>query len=92
MEKNKIMHDSHCIATVHAKINCLTECAREGKSTNNCVAYVTHFPFLNCTKALIQAGIRKIYYENDYRIDDYAIELLDINGISYKKVVPDKKE
>lgn len=80
-----VMRDSHCIATVHAEINCLTECAREGKSTNNCTAYVTHFPCLNCTKALIQAGIKKIYYENDYRIDDYAVELLTLNNIPFKK-------
>lgn len=82
-----VMRDSHCIATVHAEINCLTECAREGKSTDNCVAYVTHFPCLNCTKALIQAGIKKIYYENDYRIDDYAVELLNINNIPFEKII-----
>lgn len=80
------MRDGHCIATVHAEINALTDCCYEGKSTKDCIAYVTHFPCINCTKALIQAGITEIYYENDYRTDDYAMHLLEVNNIKYEKV------
>ena len=67
------MRDGHCIATIHAEMNALLYCAKEGIPVKNCSAYVTHFPCLNCTKALIQAGINKIYFKNDYRVDDYAI-------------------
>lgn len=81
------MRDGHCIATIHAEINALIYCAREGISVKDCVAYITHFPCLNCTKALIQAGIKKIYYKNDYRIDDYATELLNKNNISIEKIL-----
>ncbi len=81
------MRDGHCIATIHAEINALLYCAKEGISVNNCSAYVTHFPCLNCTKALIQAGIKKIYFQDDYRIDEYALELLRINGIEVEKLV-----
>lgn len=80
------MRDGHCIATIHAEMNALLYCAKEGISVKNCVAYVTHFPCLNCTKALIQAGIKEIYFLNAYRIDDYAIELLKRNSIKYEKV------
>lgn len=80
------MREGHCIATIHAEINALLYCAKEGISVNNCSAYVTHFPCLNCTKALIQAGIKKIYYQNDYRVDEYALELLNINGIELERV------
>lgn len=80
------MRDGHCIATIHAEINALLYCAKEGISVNNCSAYVTHFPCLNCTKALIQAGIKKIYFQNDYRVDEYAMELLHINGIEIEKL------
>lgn len=80
------MRDGHCIATIHAEINALLYCAREGISVKGCTAYVTHFPCLNCTKALIQSGIKSIYYKNDYRIDDYAIELLTKNNISFQKI------
>lgn len=77
------MRDGHCIATIHAEMNALLYCAREGISVKNCRAYVTHFPCLNCTKALIQAGIKAIYYGKSYRIDDYAIELLERHKIPY---------
>ena len=56
------MRDGHCIATIHAEMNALLYCAKEGISVNGCKAYVTHFPCLNCTKSLIQAGIKEIYY------------------------------
>ncbi len=77
------MRDGHCIATIHAEMNALLYCAREGISVKNCTAYVTHFPCLNCTKALIQAGIKAIYYKEAYRMDEYAIELLDNHQIPY---------
>ncbi|HAE92514.1 deoxycytidylate deaminase [Tissierella praeacuta] len=80
------MRDGHCIATIHAEINALLYCAKEGISVKGCTAYVTHFPCLNCTKALIQSGIKHIYYKNDYRIDDYAVELLNKNGIGFEKI------
>ncbi len=80
------MRDGHCIATIHAEMNALLYCAKEGISVKNSVCYVTHFPCLNCTKALIQAGISKIYYETGYRIDEYAVKLLDRNNIEYIQI------
>ena len=80
------MRDGHCIATIHAEMNALLYCAKEGISVKDSTAYVTHFPCLNCTKSLIQSGISEIYYRNDYRVDDYAIELLEKNNIRYEKI------
>lgn len=80
------MRDGHCIATIHAEMNALLYCAKEGIKVDGCVCYVTHFPCLNCTKALIQAGISKIYYSNAYRVDEYALELLDKNHIEHIKL------
>ena len=79
------MRDGHCIATIHAEMNALLYCAKEGISVKGATCYVTHFPCLNCTKALIQAGIKKIIYQNDYRIDEYAVKLLEMNGVEYIK-------
>lgn len=80
------MRDGHCISTIHAEMNALLYCAKEGISVKDCSAYVTHFPCLNCTKSLIQAGIKKIYYREAYRIDSYAIELLDKNNIPHCQI------
>ncbi|MFL8887670.1 deoxycytidylate deaminase [Helcococcus kunzii] len=86
------MRDGHCIATIHAEINALIYCAKEGISVKNSVCYVTHFPCLNCTKALIQAGISKIIYKEAYRVDEYALELLDNNHIPHIQIDEFKKE
>lgn len=80
------MRDGHCIATIHAEMNALLYCAKEGISVKGCTAYVTHFPCLNCTKALIQAGIIGICYKNAYRIDEYAMELIKRNNIKIKQL------
>lgn len=87
-----IMRDGHCIATLHAEINCIAYCAREGIPLKDSKIYVTHFPCLNCTKALIQSGIRAIYYLDDYRVDDYALELLHMNHIETIKLNLSDKE
>lgn len=85
-EVGHVMRDGHCIATIHAEMNALLYCAKEGISVKNTTCYVTHFPCLNCTKSLIQAGITKIYYRNGYRIDEYAKELLEKNNIEYIQI------
>ena len=85
-EVGHTMRDGHCIATIHAEMNALLYCAKEGIKVSGCKCYVTHFPCLNCTKALIQAGISEIYYEEGYRIDDYAIELLKRNNVKVEKL------
>ena len=79
------MRDGHCIATIHAEMNAILYCAKEGISTKGTICYVTHFPCLNCTKALIQAGISGIVYKNDYRVDDYAVSLFEKNNIPIRK-------
>ena len=80
------MRDGHCIATIHAEMNALLYCAKEGIPTKDTICYVTHFPCLNCTKALIQAGIREVVYKNAYRVDDYAVSLFEKNHITLRQL------
>ena len=87
-EVGHTMRDGHCIATIHAEMNALLYCAKEGLPVKGCPAYVTHFPCLNCSKALIQAGIEKIYYKNAYRVDDYALDLFEKNGVHLEQINP----
>ncbi|OEF95768.1 ComE operon protein 2 [Desulfuribacillus alkaliarsenatis] len=78
--------DNHCVRTIHAEINALLQCAKFGVSTEGAEAYVTHFPCLHCAKALIQAGVKAVYWENDYRNSEYAIELFEKSGVKLGKV------
>lgn len=80
------LRDGHCIATIHAEINAITYCAREGVALKGTTLYVTHFPCLNCTKSIIAAGITKVVYKNDYRVDEYALELFKLNNVEVVKV------
>ena len=74
--------DGHCIRTIHAESNAILQCAKFGVSTEGAHIYVTHFPCLQCTKQIIQAGITKVIYENPYRIDPYALELFTQAGVA----------
>ena len=78
--------EGHCVRTIHAEINAILQCSRFGVGTEGATIYVTHFPCLNCTKSIIQAGIKEICYANDYRNNEYAREVLEKSGIIVRKV------
>ncbi|WP_262314660.1 deoxycytidylate deaminase [Lacticaseibacillus parakribbianus] len=77
-----LMRDGHCIRTLHAEMNAILQCALNGVSTKGATVYVTFFPCLNCTKALIQAGITAVYYQSAYHNDPYALELLAAHHVA----------
>ena len=74
-----ILRDGHEMATVHAEQNAVTDCARRGVSCEGSSAYVTHYPCINCLKVLLAAGIREIFYIEDYR-NDPICEILARNA------------
>jgi len=78
--------DGHCVRTVHAEANALLQCAKFGVATDGADIYVTHFPCLQCTKQLIQAGIKTVYYAEDYHNHEYAVQLFKEAGVETKKV------
>lgn len=83
--------DGHCIRTIHAEMNALLQCAKLGVSTDGAEIYVTHFPCLHCTKAILQAGIQKIYYLHDYHNNTYALELIKHVGVEIEQVKLESK-
>src|SRR5699024_1843499 len=78
--------DDHCIRTIHAEINALLQCAKFGVSTEGAEIYVTHFPCVHCSKALIQAGIKKVHFAADYKNHPYALELFEQTGVEVVQV------
>ena len=75
------IRDGHEQATVHSEQNAITDCAKRGVSTDNAIAYITHYPCINCCKMLCAAGIKKIYYHFDYNNDSLVGELFDLANI-----------
>ena len=78
--------EGHCVRTVHAEVNAIIQCAKFGASTEGAAIYVTHFPCLQCTKTIIQAGIANVYFLHDYRTSEYARELMTHSGIDMDQV------
>ena len=74
-EHKSIVRDNHEQATIHAEINAVTDAAKRGVSIDGAEAYVTHYPCLNCYKALASSGVKKIYYNTDYKNDPVVEEL-----------------
>lgn len=84
--------DNHCVRTIHAEMNALLQCAKYGIETQGASIYVTHFPCLQCTKSLIQAGIEHVYYAEDYRNDPFAIQLFMESGVHVQKIPYDERQ
>ncbi len=89
-EEGHLMVEGHCVRTIHAETNAIIQAALHGVSTRGATCYVTHFPCLNCSKALINAGITRLVYHVAYRQDPIALQFLqganveicqaDVNG------------
>lgn len=75
------MRDGHEQATVHAEQNAIADAARRGSSVEGCIAYVTHYPCINCAKVLAAAGIRTIKFHRDYRNDELTRDILVEAGV-----------
>lgn len=67
IEHKSFMENGHEQATVHAEQNSIADCAKRGVKTDGAIAYITHYPCINCFKILASSGITKIYYRDDYR-------------------------
>lgn len=83
---NSIVVNNHEQATVHAEQNAISDCAKRGISCNNAAAYITHYPCINCTKILIASGIKKVYYNMDYKNNEICKKLMDDSDIEVKKL------
>ncbi len=64
----------------------ISQAALHGVSTKGSTCYVTHFPCINCTKALINAGITRLVYNSVYRMDENAVSLLQTANIEICQV------
>lgn len=86
IDEGCLIQEGHCVRTIHAEVNAVLQCAKYGIATQGSEVYVTHFPCLNCTKTLIQAGIKKVNYIEDYRNNPYALELLAKSQVEIHKI------
>lgn len=65
---------------LHAEANAITKIARSSNNSDGATLYVTDSPCIECAKLIIQAGIKRVIYARDYRLND-GVELMQRAGI-----------
>ncbi|THG54526.1 dCMP deaminase family protein [Muribaculum caecicola] len=65
---------------LHAEANAITKVARSNNSSQGATLYVTASPCIECSKLIIQAGISRVVYQDEYRLTD-GVDLLRRVGI-----------
>jgi len=61
---------------IHAEANALAKLARSTESGENATMYITHAPCMECSKLIYTAGIKKVFYREQYRSSE-GIEFLN---------------
>jgi dCMP deaminase len=70
---------------LHAEANAITKVAQSGNSSQGATLYVTASPCMECSKLIIQSGIKRVVYSDEYRLTD-GIDLLRKAGVEVEKV------
>lgn len=70
---------------LHAEANAITKVARSNNSSDGATLYVTSSPCIECSKLIIQAGIVRVVFSENYRMED-GINLLKRAGIEVVQI------
>jgi dCMP deaminase len=60
--------EENCFRTIHAEINAIAQAAKNGASIRDASIYITHSPCIHCFKVLINTGIKRVYFEKEYKL------------------------
>ena len=66
-EIGHLMHEGHCIRTLHAEENTLLQAAKLGIAIDGSTLYCTYAPCYHCLKKLIATGVKRIVATQIYR-------------------------
>lgn len=85
---SNVCEDEHGLTkpcVLHAEANAITKIARSGNNSDGATLYVTDAPCIECSKLIIQAGIRRVVYARQYRLAD-GLNLLREAGIEIEHI------
>jgi dCMP deaminase len=71
---------------IHGEANAILKCARHGQSCDGATIYQTHSPCKDCSKLILQSGIKRLVYAEDYK-DSEGIDFLINSGIEVEKII-----
>lgn len=75
---------------LHAESNAITKLAKSTQSSDGATMYITISPCVECSKLIIQSGIKRVVYENFYK-NSAGIDLLNKAGIDVESFQRDEK-
>lgn len=75
---------------LHAEANAITKLARSHNNSDGSTLYITDSPCIECSKLIIQAGIKRVVYTRKYRLTE-GLELLERAGLEVLHL-PDLKD
>ena len=75
---------------LHAEANAITKLAHSSNNSDGSTIYITASPCIECAKLIIQAGIKRVVYGEQYRLTD-GIDLLKRAGIETIYINPEEK-
>ncbi len=84
-EVGHMMEEGHCVRTVHAEQNAVTQAARHGISIDGATVYTTASPCWPCFKNLANAGVKEMVYAEFYR-DERIFEAAQQLDITLREV------
>lgn len=80
------VEDNHEQSIIHSEINAISDCAKRGVSLDGAVIYITHYPCLNCFRAIAACGIKTIVYLDDYNNHTIISDLANDSGIIIQRI------
>ena len=69
---------------IHAEQNAIIQAAKLGISIDGATLYCTHQPCVICAKMIVNAGIRRVVYEEGYP-DEFAVDMLRQGGVQLQR-------
>jgi len=70
---------------LHAESNAIAKVAKSTQSCEGATLYITYSPCKECSKLILQAGIKRVVYYEEYR-DKQGLDLLALAGLDIKKI------
>ncbi|MFH1770152.1 MAG: cytidine/deoxycytidylate deaminase family protein [archaeon] len=71
----------HCVRTIHAEQNAITQAARYGISIDGATIYVKMEPCPVCARMIVNAGIKRVVCENKYHAAQESRKILEMGGV-----------
>jgi dCMP deaminase len=70
---------------LHAEANAILKVARSTQTCNGATLYITLSPCKDCSKLILQSGIKRVVYLEKYK-DNSGIEFLELAGVQVEQI------